>query len=100
MGPPLDEYDFEGMGTITLDEDTEETASVWLPPDNTRQVLEACNLCFKPLILKCHCIENREKAKKEKMDRQRSADNRQTAAEKNTAAKKRMRATAAKSAAL
>ena len=98
VGLPLDEHNFEGMGTVTLNEDTGETASAWMTPDNARQVLKACNLCFKPLFLTCHCIENREKEKKAKLDRKRSAGNRQTAAEKNTAAKKRIQAKAAKSA--
>ena len=58
-----------------------------MTPDNARQVLGACNICFKPLFLRCHCIENRLKEKKEKADRKRSAGNHQTAAEKSTAAK-------------
>ena len=98
VGLPLDVYNFEGMGTVILNEDTGETATAWMTPDNARQVLKACNLCFKPLLLTCHCIENREKEKKARLDRKRSAGNRQTAAEKNTAAKKRIQAKAAKSA--
>ena len=46
-------YNLHGIEKLLLDEDTRETADIWMTPETAKKYFNVCNVCYKPLGTLC-----------------------------------------------